>query len=256
MIALLIPGSTALFLESNGQIDDKTTNFIVNGTTDPNATVSITANDLNLTNVQIKADGNGKFQYNINIPINITETKLSVTAKAKDKQNTTEELTIQRPVTPLTINPINQLDNQTTTVTIEGKTDPQATVKLDSNDLKIQNITIQPNSNGTFKYTITVPLNTTKASIHIETKSPGKKSNSQNIDITRIIPQPVTPTNTSNPSPSTANGQTYVGSINSDVFHYPSCYHVKQIKPANLITFNSIQDAKNSGYRSCKDCNP
>jgi hypothetical protein len=48
----------------------------------------------------------------------------------------------------------------------------------------------------------------------------------------------------------------FVGSINSNVYHYPSCYHVKQIKAGNLVTFNTLADACAAGYRPCKDCNP
>ena len=48
----------------------------------------------------------------------------------------------------------------------------------------------------------------------------------------------------------------FVGSKNSDVYHYPDCTSAKKIKPANLITFNSIEEAKAAGYRPCKNCNP
>ncbi|GAH55916.1 unnamed protein product, partial [marine sediment metagenome] len=48
----------------------------------------------------------------------------------------------------------------------------------------------------------------------------------------------------------------YCGSINSDVYHYPSCGSAKQIKPENLIWFIDENDAKSKGYRPCKKCNP
>jgi methylphosphotriester-DNA--protein-cysteine methyltransferase len=48
----------------------------------------------------------------------------------------------------------------------------------------------------------------------------------------------------------------FVGSKNSNVYHYPSCYHVQAIKPQNLITFDTLADACAAGYRPCKDCNP
>lgn len=59
-------------------------------------------------------------------------------------------------------------------------------------------------------------------------------------------------------SPSTATVPNYlhfqsgpfVGSKGSDVYHYPSCYHVKQIKPENLVYFNTVQDACARGYRA------
>jgi len=48
----------------------------------------------------------------------------------------------------------------------------------------------------------------------------------------------------------------FVGSKNSDVYHYPSCYHVNAIKPENKITFSTVQEACSRVYRPCKDCNP
>ena len=48
----------------------------------------------------------------------------------------------------------------------------------------------------------------------------------------------------------------FVGSKNSDVYHYPDCSSAKQIKEANKIWFNSVEEAKAAGYRPCKKCNP
>jgi len=48
----------------------------------------------------------------------------------------------------------------------------------------------------------------------------------------------------------------YVGSINSDVYHYPDCRYAQRIKPENEIWFTSVADAKAHGYRACKVCNP
>jgi micrococcal nuclease len=48
----------------------------------------------------------------------------------------------------------------------------------------------------------------------------------------------------------------YCGSINSDVYHYPSCGSAKRINPENLIWFIDENDAKSEGYRPCKKCNP
>ena len=38
------------------------------------------------------------------------------------------------------------------------------------------------------------------------------------------------------------------------VYHYPWCYHVKQIKPENRQWFSSPADANASGYRGCMNC--
>lgn len=48
----------------------------------------------------------------------------------------------------------------------------------------------------------------------------------------------------------------FIGSKNSDVYHYPSCYHVNAIKQQNRVTFSTVQQACAAGYRPCKDCNP
>ncbi len=47
----------------------------------------------------------------------------------------------------------------------------------------------------------------------------------------------------------------YVASKKSDVFHRPGCPSVKQIKPENLITFASRQEAS-AQRRPCLRCNP
>ena len=59
----------------------------------------------------------------------------------------------------------------------------------------------------------------------------------------------------STPTPPPTSGN-YVGSVNSDVYHYPSCRYVKQIYPENKIWFSSASDARAHGYRPCKVCCP
>ena len=48
----------------------------------------------------------------------------------------------------------------------------------------------------------------------------------------------------------------FVGSINSDVYHYPSCHYVERIHTENKIWFSSASDARAHGYRPCKVCRP
>ena len=60
----------------------------------------------------------------------------------------------------------------------------------------------------------------------------------------------------SNSPSSVSDTGTFVGSINSDVYHYHGCSAAKRIHNENLITFNSVTEAKNMGYRPCKICNP
>lgn len=49
---------------------------------------------------------------------------------------------------------------------------------------------------------------------------------------------------------------TFIGSVNSDKYHYPWCASAKQIKPENEVWFSSAVDAQNNGYVPCKRCNP
>jgi methylphosphotriester-DNA--protein-cysteine methyltransferase len=46
------------------------------------------------------------------------------------------------------------------------------------------------------------------------------------------------------------------GSKKSDKYHYPSCRSAQRIKPANLIKFNTAQEAIRAGYVPCKVCKP
>ena len=48
----------------------------------------------------------------------------------------------------------------------------------------------------------------------------------------------------------------YVGSVDSDKYHNPSCRFAKEILPENEIWFDSIEDAQNSGYSPCGGCHP
>ena len=48
----------------------------------------------------------------------------------------------------------------------------------------------------------------------------------------------------------------FVGSKNSDVYHYPGCHYVDRIYPDNLVYFDTVEDAINAGYRPCKVCKP
>ena len=47
---------------------------------------------------------------------------------------------------------------------------------------------------------------------------------------------------------------TVVGSKNSTKYHYPWCAGAKQIAPQNLITFNSIEEARAKGYTPAANC--
>ncbi|MHB0885513.1 MAG: Ada metal-binding domain-containing protein [Bacillota bacterium] len=57
------------------------------------------------------------------------------------------------------------------------------------------------------------------------------------------------------PPASTATGP-FVGSKNSDVYHWPWCSSAKQIKPSNQVWFDTAANAQKAGYRPCSKCQP
>jgi hypothetical protein len=53
-----------------------------------------------------------------------------------------------------------------------------------------------------------------------------------------------------------ASEKVFVGSIESNKYHYPSCRWAEKIKPEHEIWFSSSEDARNHGYIACKVCSP
>jgi micrococcal nuclease len=51
------------------------------------------------------------------------------------------------------------------------------------------------------------------------------------------------------------NGK-YVGSKESDKYHYPNCRWAEKINTENQIWFDSINEADSVGYKPCGVCNP
>jgi len=48
----------------------------------------------------------------------------------------------------------------------------------------------------------------------------------------------------------------FIGSVNSDKYHYPNCRWAEKIKLENEIWFNSVTEAKSAGYKPCGTCKP
>lgn len=65
-----------------------------------------------------------------------------------------------------------------------------------------------------------------------------------------------TPQETSSELMTPTNTRAYVGSTDSDKFHYESCRWAEKILAVNLLTFDSIDNAKARGYVACGTCNP
>jgi thiol-disulfide isomerase/thioredoxin len=48
----------------------------------------------------------------------------------------------------------------------------------------------------------------------------------------------------------------FIGDTQTHVVHLANCYHVNQMKVANMKGFYTLADAQAQGYRPCKDCLP
>jgi hypothetical protein len=188
IVMTLIFPTTALSVEpSEVQIDENTTEYTIQGTTDPKAIVKITAPVLNLKNESIKVNSNGSFSYKITIPLNVTETDVNITAKSPEKSQNGVKVNIQRPITPLTINAINISSNATTLV-IKGKSDPNADIKINCKNLNLKNVQLKADEKGNFNQTINVPINLNEIEIEGTAKAIGKRTNTKKITITRVQP--------------------------------------------------------------------
>lgn len=53
-----------------------------------------------------------------------------------------------------------------------------------------------------------------------------------------------------------ATATTYIGSSQSNKFHYTDCRWAKKINPDNAIYFSSRKEAFSYGYVPCKVCKP
>lgn len=69
-----------------------------------------------------------------------------------------------------------------------------------------------------------------------------------------VISAPTTPE--SNNNANVAKTGTYIGSLKSDKFHYPTCRWAKKITSKNEVWFKDKADAQAHGYQSCGSCNP
>ena len=95
------------------------------------------------------------------------------------------------------------------------------------------------------------------SNISASSRSTSSSSNTNKPSIT------LSPTNSGNPNignldnyPKDSSKGTYVGSTDSDKYHYPSCRAAKEILPENEIWFDTIQEASQAGYQACGICHP
>jgi len=80
-----------------------------------------------------------------------------------------------------------------------------------------------------------------------------------NAPVSSSVASPVSSTTTLRPSVTSSASSSsgpFVGSKNSDVYHYPWCASAKRIKSSNKVTFATSADARARGYRPCSKCHP
>lgn len=205
ILCLLFP-VTALSVEpTQVQIDNQTTEYTIQGTAEPNATVKITAPLLNLNDANVNVDSNGSFSYKVSIPITVTDADINITAKSPEKSQYGVKINIQRPLTPLTINPVD-LSSDATTLMIQGKTDPNAVITLNCGDLNLKDVQVTADGQGNFNKSVTVPDNLKTTEIEGTAKVTGKRINTQKISIKRDQPAATTSTSDNSPTPNFSVG--------------------------------------------------
>ena len=53
-----------------------------------------------------------------------------------------------------------------------------------------------------------------------------------------------------------SNEKNYIGSKESNKYHYENCRWVKKIKPEHIVKFKTGEEARNAGYEPCGTCKP
>ncbi len=81
-------------------------------------------------------------------------------------------------------------------------------------------------------------------------------ANTQTVNV-NTVSQPTTtiPTETT-PVETVKKTGTYVGSLDSDKYHYPNCRWAEKITYENLIGFDTEEEAISKGYSPCGTCKP
>lgn len=145
LTGMLVPDITFLSLEKdNLHINDKQNELKINGITEPNSKVYIKNDDLNLEKVPVTVDKNGSFDYRFKIPTEITDTNVYVISKSQGKYEVIQNIRIQRPLTYLSLKPMNKISFRSKKITVEGKSEPYALITILSNmtirdDLDLEN---------------------------------------------------------------------------------------------------------------------
>lgn len=102
IIGAIFPMTNLALDNTNVQIDNQTTDYMLKGNSEANATVIISSKALNLNNVEINPTADGKFEYKLQIPKNVNTSEVVVTAKSPKKSENQATATIKRPTAQTT----------------------------------------------------------------------------------------------------------------------------------------------------------
>mgnify|MGYP000844610165 CR=1 FL=1 len=201
---IMLPDITFLSLETyNYQINDKPCELEIRGVTEPNSKVYLKSKSLNLNGVPVNLNKNGSFMYRVKIPAEISDTSVSVISKSRGKYEVNQDIQIQRPLTFLSIKPMQKIHYNKNKITVEGKSEPGAQITILSNmtlrdnldfqsymktalnDPVIKKISLKADSEGNFNYQFLIPSNSTSVYFNVSAKSYGKRSTTQLQNITR-----------------------------------------------------------------------
>lgn len=97
IIAAVFPTTNISLANTTANIDNQTTEYLIIGHTEPNATVKLSSKSLNLNGVEITPKSNGTFEYKLEIPTNTSNVDVVVTAKVPNKSQNQATATIKRP---------------------------------------------------------------------------------------------------------------------------------------------------------------
>lgn len=149
------------------------------------------------------------------------------------------------------LSPVNDLSvdegNHVIDLYLSGYNPKTLTVYVTNSDTKTIDWTFTPYVDSSSTETKTSEVTPTETPEVTPTETP--TSEPAETQVTTSDSEPTTTSNTID----TNSGLLYASS-ESDVYHASWCSYVERIKPENLITFDSVQEAEAAGYRACKKC--
>lgn len=83
--------------ESHIDIDNDTTEYVIKGSTESNATVDVTAESMDVTDKPLKLGANNTFEFKVKIPKNAGKVKVVFDAAKPGKTDSTFEVTLRKP---------------------------------------------------------------------------------------------------------------------------------------------------------------